>query len=74
MVNGSSARVPVESSSVASVGYAVEARTLEVEFRSGVVYRYFDVPTEIYGGFLAAESKGIFFNCAVKGRFGYARV
>ena len=75
MKNGASVvRVPVDSSSVAAVGYVVEAQTLEVEFRSGAVYRYFEVPSEVYGSFLVAESKGIYFNRAVKGRFGYARV
>ncbi len=59
---------------MASVGYAVDVRTLEIEFRSGTVYRYFEVPAEIYGGFLVAESKGVYFNHAVKGRFGYARI
>jgi len=75
MVNrGSIARVPVESSSVASIGYAVEVGTMEIEFRSGAVYRYFDVPLEIYGGFLVAESKGGYFIRAVKGQFGYAKI
>jgi hypothetical protein len=66
-------RVVVDSTSVTSIGYAVETRILEVEFRSGAVYRYFDVPSEVFGAFLMAESKGVYFNRAVKGRFGYAR-
>lgn len=70
----SGGRLPVESSSLASVGYLIDSQTLEVEFRSGAVYRYFDVPQEIHQGFIAAESKGVFFNRAVKGRFGYARI
>ena len=56
------------------MGYSLEAATLEVEFRSGAVYRYFDVPTPIYDCFLAAASKGTFFNDSVRTRFGYARV
>lgn len=74
MMNGASIpRIRVDSSSVASVGYAVEVQTMEVEFRGGAVYQYFDVPAEIYRGFLVARSKGTYFTCAVKGRFGYAR-
>jgi hypothetical protein len=40
-------RLPVESSSVVSIGYASQERVLELEFRqSGEVYQYFDVPAE----------------------------
>jgi hypothetical protein len=66
------ARVPVASSSVASIGYS--PGTLEEQFRSGAVYRFFEVPRTIYDAFLAAPSKGMFFNESVRGRFGYARV
>jgi hypothetical protein len=52
-------RAPVESSSIASIGYAPQERVLELEFRqSGEVYQYFDVPAEEYTAFLAAGSKG----------------
>jgi hypothetical protein len=64
----------VESSSLASIAYAVEVGTVDVEFRSGAAYRYFDVPAEIYGDFLVAESKGAYFISAVKGQFGYAKI
>jgi hypothetical protein len=38
-------RVPVDSSSIASIGYAPEQQVLELEFReSREVYQYFDVP------------------------------
>ena len=66
-------RVTVASSSVASVGYAADDQVLEVEFLSGTVYRYFDVPIEIFASFLAADSKGLYFVRSVKGRYGYAR-
>ena len=40
-------RVPVDSSSIASIGYAPEQQVLELEFRqSGEVYQYFNVPAE----------------------------
>lgn len=56
-------RVPVESSSIPSVGYDPQLRVLELEFRqSGDIYQYFDVPAEEYAAFLAAESKGTYLN------------
>jgi hypothetical protein len=67
-------RRPVDSTSIVSVGYEPAARTLEIEFVSGGVYRYFNVPPAIYAAFLAAESKGTFVNTVVKPRYRYARV
>ena len=62
-------RVPVESSSIASIGYAPKERVLELEFRqSGEVYQYFDVPSEEYTAFLAADSKGTYVNQQLKPR------
>ena len=69
-------RVSVESSSIASVGYAPQERLLELEFRqSGEVYQYFDVPAEEYTAFLAADSKGTYLNLHFKPRqYRYHRV
>ena len=41
-------RSPVSSINVASVGYDGSTLTLEVEFLSGSVYQYFDVPNAVY--------------------------
>jgi hypothetical protein len=42
---------------------------LEIEFRdSGDVYRYFDIPQDIYAAFMAAESKGTYLNQVFKPR------
>jgi hypothetical protein len=62
-------RIPVRSTSIASIGYLAAERELEVEFRaSGDVYRYFDVRAEEYAAFLAAESKGTYMNQVFKPR------
>ena len=62
-------RVPVESSSIASIGYAPHERVLELEFRqSGEVYQYFDVAAEEYAAFLATDSKGTYLNQQFKPR------
>lgn len=67
-------RSPVQSSNVASVGYDQETQTLEVEFNSGSVYQYFDVPQHVYEGLLTAESAGRFLNAEIKGAYRYARL
>jgi hypothetical protein len=69
-------RVPVDSSSIASIGYAPEQQVLELEFRqSGEVYQYFNVPAEEHTAFLAADSKGTYLNRHFKPRqYRYHRV
>jgi hypothetical protein len=65
-------RVPVESSSIESIGY--EKNVLEVGFRNGGLYQYFDVPEELLVMLMHADSKGAFFNRHVRGRFASTRL
>lgn len=37
-------RKSVTSSNIASIGYDETSETLEIEFKNGGVYQYFDVP------------------------------
>jgi hypothetical protein len=67
MNNIAIARAPVESSCIVSIGYAESARTLEVEFQSGAVYRYFEVLPEIHIAIMQAASKGAYLNRYIKG-------
>lgn len=65
-------RVPVESSSIDSVGF--EKNVLEVRFRNGGLYQYFDVPETVLASLMRAESKGRFFNQQIRGRYPAARL
>lgn len=56
-----SADIPVDSSLIRAVTYGTDA-TLTVRFHSGAVYRSFTVPRTILLAFLAAPSKGAYFN------------
>ena len=67
------ARIAVVSSLLASMRYSSQA-TLDLEFRSGVVYRYFIVPCAIVEGLQIAASKGTYFNRYIKDRFPYQRL
>jgi hypothetical protein len=60
-------RTPIDSTSLKSVGYAAKTHTLEVEFQSGRIYRYFEVPPRRYRALLDAESAGRFFNREIRG-------
>ena len=66
-------RTAVVSSLLASVAYAIDA-SLQLEFRSGAIYRYLAVPDTVVQGLLAAESKGAYFNRHIRNRFRYQRL
>ncbi len=67
-------RAPVTSTNILSIGYDPESMTLEVEFKDGAVYQYFDVPEHVYDRFLNAPSHGAYLAREIKGKFRYARV
>jgi hypothetical protein len=58
-------RQPVESSMIRSVGYDAASATLEVEFNSGKVYQYFEVPAEIHQELMEASSHGSYMRSAI---------
>jgi hypothetical protein len=68
-------REPVTSSAIVSVGYDAETATLEIEFTSGRVYQFFDVPESLAEALRAAPSQGTFFNLFVRtGGYAYKQV
>jgi hypothetical protein len=71
-------RIPVSSSNVASVGWEAEGQsdtgTLEVEFKSGHIYRYAEVPRYIADEVRYASSVGRTLNQSVKGQYSEERV
>ena len=64
-------RQPVSSTSIRSVGYATDKKILEVEFQSGEIYAYFDVPQEVYVDLMHAESHGQYFLQNIRDHFQY---
>ena len=67
-------RKGVVSSNLASVGYVARAKVLEIEFHSGAIYRYRDVPAGVHVGLINAESKGQYFGRRIRGRFEFRRM
>lgn len=61
----------VESEALRSVGYDASRRMLEIEFNSGEVYRYFDVPASVHAGLMGADSHGEYFSHHVRDLFDY---
>ena len=62
-------RTPVTSTNIQSIGYDLSSQTLEVEFNSGAVYQYTNVPPGEYEGLMGAGSKGSYLNMNIKGRY-----
>ncbi len=67
-------REPVRSSSIKSVGYDPATLSLEVEFEDSTVYVYSDIRQDVRDEFIAAESKGSFFNMRIKDQYAFRRV
>jgi hypothetical protein len=64
----------VSSSNLNSVGYETESAILEVSFRNGRTYQYYQVPVAVWQGLMSAYSKGRYFADYVKDRYRQRRV
>ena len=64
----------IDSKMLASVAYDPEKQILYLRFRTGDVYRYFDLPAEDYRKFLNAESRGKYFLANIRDQFRYERM
>ena len=72
--DGAIDRIAVQSSTMVSAGYAKDTRLLDIEFRSGAIYRYRQVPESVYAALSAARSKGRFFGTEIRGKFSCEKV
>ena len=66
-------REVVSSSAIRAVGYDPESERLEVEFRSGAVYEYRNVPSKVYRSLMSAPSKGRFLSRHIRDRYRFSR-
>ena len=67
-------RQRVTSTNIRSIGYDATNGTLEVEFNSGGLYQYFNVPETVYTALMRAASKGRYLNDHIKDRYSYQEV
>jgi hypothetical protein len=67
-------RVPVTSSTLASVGYDPDAHVLEVQFRHGGIYRYTGVPADVHAALMAADSLGSYLSRVIKPNYTFQRI
>ena len=64
----------VDSDAIARAEYEPADRTLFLRFTSGEWYAYLDVPPLTFRRLLAADSKGAFFQSAIRDRFSFVRL
>jgi len=64
----------VQSSMLDAVRYDDESSTLGLRFNNGKIYEYPNVPRHVYSAFLAAPSKGQFFDANVKGKYASRKI
>ena len=67
-------RETVDSSTVLSIGYEPTSETLEVEFKNGGIYQYYNVPEPIYQNLMVSDSKGKFLHVYIKPAYPCSRV
>lgn len=67
-------RQSVSSSNIRSIGYDPESGTLEIEFHSGGVYQYFDVPQPVYHALMGASSCGTFLHRNIRHKYRYTKI
>ena len=69
-----SARVSLESRSLAAATYDERQQMLQVDFRDGTRYLYSGIATKLYREFLSASSQGSFFNRYIRTDFPYVKI
>jgi len=62
-------RQQVESSVIKSVGYDPALHTLEIEVKSGRVYRYDEVEEKTFKEMMDAKSMGRYFNANIRDKY-----
>lgn len=59
-------RIKVDSSQIETVAHDVDAQRMEISFKTGSVYVYDNVTSEIVAEMLASESVGKYFGVNIK--------
>lgn len=67
-------REKISSTSLASIGYDEDHAILEVEFQTGEVYQYFDVPVSEYDALMNADSIGAYFSYNIRPNYDFRHI
>ncbi len=67
-------RQSVSSSNIVSIGYDESSQILEVKFKSGDIYQYYNVPKDTYKTFMNTGSKGRYLHKYIRDRYKFVKV
>lgn len=67
-------REPVNSSNLKSVGYDKDTKTLQVEFHTGAVHEYANVPLDKHAQMMKAKSVGGYFHTHIRNFYDGKRI
>ena len=67
-------REAVASSTIVAIGYDEPSQTLEVEFKTGAVYQYYNVAQALADQLMQSGSKGQFLAYQIKNVYPYSRI
>lgn len=67
-------RTKIASSNLESLGYDSTSKILEVEFKGGSIYQYYEVDKDWWEALNNAESKGSYFSKFIKNKFKCAKL
>lgn len=59
----------MKSSVIASIGFDAETNTMEIEFKTGRIYDYFEITPPVHAALVNAVSIGQYFNAKIRDRF-----
>lgn len=64
----------VDSTNLDWIAYDEDKKDLYIQFRSGGLYKYSDVPKDIFEGLLNSGSKGRYHNVKIKYKYKYEKL
>jgi KTSC domain-containing protein len=67
-------RTGVTANGIAQVGYEDGSEILEIEFSSGKVFQFFNVPQKMFNQLMSTSHKEIYYEREILERFPYKRI
>jgi len=64
----------ITSSAILAIDHDARTDAMKVRFTTGSLYAYAGVPRAVYDAFLAAPSKGEYFNAHIRDRYAYDEI
>jgi hypothetical protein len=67
-------RTIVGSPGIAQVGYEEGSETLEIEFVSGKIFQFYNVPLKLFNNLMESSQKELYYESNILVRFPYTRI